>query len=276
VRLDPPEGARSIGPNAATRQVTGTAPSRTCGRTPGCSRAGRRPPFVPMPTMDGPKRGSRRPCARSTPWPPRRRRDHGADPEELLQRADIAVYTAKETTPASCCSTPIRTQGRCPHRAGPGRGGTGALAASRARPGPAGRVHPPGRAHRSTIDLGRNLGLRVVAEGVEDSLTCSNSTWSAATPSRATTADHQRHTTTHQRRQRTDAPPETSSTGASRPWSKPAEMPAVSGQRFVPRSARSPTRTPRAGCPGARCPGSSGRRRSAPGARSRGGAPARR
>jgi dihydrofolate reductase len=52
--------------------------------------------------------------------------------------------------------------------------------------------------------------------------------------------------------------------------------PGVSGQRFVPRSARSPTRTPRAGCPGARCPGSSGWRRSAPGGRSRGGAPGRR
>jgi predicted signal transduction protein with EAL and GGDEF domain len=43
---------------------------------------------------------------------------------------------------------------------------------------------------RSTVDLGRNLGLRVVAEGVEDPRTFFGGNWMrlAATPSRATTS----------------------------------------------------------------------------------------
>jgi hypothetical protein len=40
----------------------------------------------------------------------------------------------------------------------------------------------------STIDLGRNLGLRVVAEGVENALPSGSSTWWAAMPSRAITS----------------------------------------------------------------------------------------
>jgi diguanylate cyclase len=41
---------------------------------------------------------------------------------------------------------------------------------------------------RSTVDLGRNLGLRVVAEGVETRRPCRSWRRSAATPSRATTS----------------------------------------------------------------------------------------
>jgi diguanylate cyclase len=129
----------------------------------------------------------------------------------------------------------------------------------------------------STIDLGRNLGLRVVAEGVENALTLQQLGLLGCHAvqgyhiSRPIAPDD---LTSWLEQQATPTPEPTSDGHGPIRSRRPREQ--LSGQRFVPRSARSPTRTPRAGCPGARCPGSSGWRRSAPGARSRGGAPARR
>jgi EAL domain-containing protein (putative c-di-GMP-specific phosphodiesterase class I) len=59
----------------------------------------------------------------------------------------------------------------------------------------------------STIDLGRNLGLRVVAEGVEDPSPCSIWTSWAATPSRATTPA-------------SPCPPTTSPSGSTKPTTR--------------------------------------------------------